>query len=437
MFSSLCPDIYKNQIFIKNKNLSLTYEQAFKISNYWAEYFTKNVVGDTVALSMPNCLEAHIVLFAAMQTHNVILINPVLLQLSPDLIQRLNVTDIVLFDRISDPNVNQLILNRCDITLNKVEQTLSTKWHRLTLLSSGTTGEVTPVTLQPDEIVAYGSLLENYFAFSENDCLYNVLPYYHGFGLTRIFTVINSGSSYYIPDEPDYRNIIQDIVRYNCTWISLVPNMAKVMIKNDGQLPRTFRLATVSADICSDLLITSFNERFNLPVFSEYGCTEASIISSNTHLNNKIGSVGKVDNNKVKIINNEIYAIAEWMLEPTWINTGDTGLIDSDGYLFIQGRTKEIIKRQGKTIFPHELEKNLEQVPGITEAVVYCNNSDNKGDCIGLVYVGSISESDVRKYCSNMLPVEYRPKTITQLEKIPRVGPKVRRRELIKYVNKF
>jgi acyl-CoA synthetase (AMP-forming)/AMP-acid ligase II len=436
MFNSLCFDIHKHKIFIKNKNLSLTYGEVFKLSTSWAKYFKDHALDDTIALSMPNCLEAHILLFAAMQSHNVTLINPTLLQLSPDLLDRLNVTTLVSFT-VSDVAVNQITLDRSDIVKLCAEEQPSDMLHSLTLLSSGTTGEVKPVVLQATEIEQYGSLLKEYFLLDSDDCLYNVLPYYHGFGLTRMFTAMNSGSAYYIPDEPDYRNIVSDIDKYRCTWISLVPNMARVMIKNSGALPENFKFATVSADICSRQLIESFKQRFGVELFSEYGCTEASIISSNTWEHNKAGSVGKIDAAKVKIINNEIYATTQWKNQSDWVNTGDIGSIDADGFLFIQGRTKEIIKRQGKTIFPYELEKNLEAVTGVDEAVVYCNGTDNKGDCIGLAYAGTAEVEEVKSYCLTNLPADYRPKTITRLKTIPRVGPKVRRREMREYVNKL
>lgn len=428
--------MHKQKTFIKNKNLSLTYGEVFKLSKIWAKYFKDHAPGETIALTMPNCLESHILLLAAIQSHNVTLINPVLLQISPDLIKRLNVTNLVSFDHMST-GANQITLTRSEIATRSTEELSDSTLHSLTLLSSGTTGEVKPILLQPTEIERYGSLLKDYFTLDCNDCLYNVLPYYHGFGLTRMFTVMNSGSSYYVPDDPDYRNILADLNEHECTWISLVPNMAKVMIKNSGSLPANFKLATVSADICSQSLIESFSQRFELELFSEYGCTEASIISSNTFAYYKVGSVGCVDATKVMIIENEIHAIAGWKDQPDWINTGDIGTIDTDGFLFIHGRTKEIIKRQGKTIFPHELEKNLETVAGVDEVVVYCDGSDNKGDCIGLAYVGSIDVDQLKSYCLTNLPADYRPKKITHLKMIPRVGPKVRRREMSKYVNKF
>jgi len=439
MTDSLRFDIYKQQIFIKNKSLSLTYGETASIVARWAEYFKKYAPDNTIALAMPNCVESHLLLFAAMQNHNVILINPILLKLSPNLISRLGVVNLVSFDKITDANINEIIINRQDITQTTITTSsdpITIKNH-LTLLSSGTTGEVKTVTLQPSEIKNYGSRLSNYFTFDKTDCLYNVLPYYHGFGLTRIFTVINSGSSYYIPEEPDYRNIVDDINQQKCTWISLVPNMAKVMTKNTGNLPVNFKIATVSADICDVTLIKIFRKRFRLDLLSEYGCTETSIISSNSFGHMRDGRVGKVTSDSEKIINGEIHAVAKWKNIPDWVNTGDIGKIDHDGYLYIKGRTKEIIKRQGKTIFPKELEIHLENVAGISEAVVYRDGTDNKGDRIGVAYVGTINESELKFYCVNNLPAEYRPYKVTKIDQIPRVGPKVRRTEVRQYVNEI
>lgn len=438
MFDSVCFDIYKHQVFIKNKQLSLTYGEAFEIASSWAQYFNKTVVGNTIALATPNCLESHLLLLAAIKNHNVVVINPSLLRVSPDLAKRLGATNLVAFEQIPGVGINTTVVRQADVLDFPTHSDNSPfTQRRLTLLSSGTTGEVKPIVLEPTEIKAYGSILNRYFTFNTSDCLYNVLPYYHGFGLTRMFTVMNSGSSYYVPDDPDYRNIVTDINQQGCTWISLVPNMAKIMIKNTGQLPFNFRLATVSADICDSKLINAYRDRFGLDLLSEYGCTEASIISSNTFDKQRDGSVGQVNPSLVKLVNDEVHALAGWRNTPQWVNTGDIGELDSDGFLYIKGRTKEIIKRQGKTIFPKELEQHLEDIAGVEEAVAYADDVDNKGDRIGVAYVGTINEQELKAYCAANLPFEYRPHRVTKIDQIPRVGPKIRRKEVRQYVNEF
>lgn len=73
--------------------------------------------------------------------------------------------------------------------------------------------------------------------------------------------------------------------------------------------------------------------------------------------------------------------------EEGWFNTGDIGSLDSDGYLFITGRSKEIINRGGETISPFEVEEVLLQHPSIKEAIAFSAPHPNYQETVGAVIV--------------------------------------------------
>lgn len=58
-------------------------------------------------------------------------------------------------------------------------------------------------------------------------------------------------------------------------------------------------------------------------------------------------------------------------LKDGWLNTGDIGLKDEEGYLYIKGRSKNVIISNGNNIYPEEVEEVITQFPGVEEAVVY------------------------------------------------------------------
>jgi long-chain acyl-CoA synthetase len=135
-------------------------------------------------------------------------------------------------------------------------------------------------------------------------------------------------------------------------------------------------------------------------VLEGYGLTETSpIISTCTPSHNKIGSVGKPLNGvKVLIKDNEILvkgdnimkgyynkeAETSEVIKDGWFHTGDLGSIDSDGYLHIVGRKKEmIVLSSGKNIDPSSIENNiLKIIEGIKEIGIF----ENEGTLSAIVF---------------------------------------------------
>lgn len=66
-----------------------------------------------------------------------------------------------------------------------------------------------------------------------------------------------------------------------------------------------------------------------------------------------------------------------------WLHTGDLGLIDSDGYLYIKGRSKNmILGPSGQNIYPEEIEDQLNNLPYVAESIVI----EKEGKLIALIY---------------------------------------------------
>ncbi len=134
-----------------------------------------------------------------------------------------------------------------------------------------------------------------------------------------------------------------------------------------------------------------------LPVYEGYGLSEcASVVSLNTASSDKPGSVGKpLPHHKVEIRNNEIHikgqAFLGYLNEPeSWyqssIDTGDLGHIDKEGYLFIDGRRKNIlVSSYGRNINPEWIESELSSHPMIQQCVVF---GDAKPFCSAIIFSG-------------------------------------------------
>jgi acyl-CoA synthetase (AMP-forming)/AMP-acid ligase II len=120
-----------------------------------------------------------------------------------------------------------------------------------------------------------------------------------------------------------------------------------------------------------------------------------------------------------------------------WLDTGDLGHLDSDGYLFLAGRSDDVINRGGEKIYPREIEDFLLAQPGVRSAVVVGARDEVFGErpVAYVVPSGSVDEPELadalHKVCEAELPKPKRPAEFCLMDELP-LGPtgKIARRRL-------
>jgi long-chain acyl-CoA synthetase len=118
-----------------------------------------------------------------------------------------------------------------------------------------------------------------------------------------------------------------------------------------------------------------------------------------------------------------------------WLLTGDLGRFDGDGYLWFQGRRKELIIRGGSNISPQEVEEALSQHPAVMEAgVVGAPDSVYGERVMGFVVLGEglcVTENELREFTRQLLADYKVPEQIVFLSALPKgLTGKVQRRAL-------
>ena len=160
---------------------------------------------------------------------------------------------------------------------------------------------------------------------------------------------------------------------------------------------------TGAAPINPDIL--HLFQDLGIPIFEGYGMTETSAGATLGHAGaNKIGSVGKpLSGTELRIAdpdeggNGEIQfrgrhvmagyyknpeATADTMTEDGWLKSGDLGKIDSDGFVYVTGRLKEIyVSSAGKNIAPLVIEETMRSIPVISQCMLV---GDNRKYCSAL-----------------------------------------------------
>jgi len=239
------------------------------------------------------------------------------------------------------------------------------------------------------------------------------------------------------------------------TWIQIVPTILRRMVEDlepdvirDAGSSLGF-IRSIAAPVPPDLKKKA-EDLFGCPVIEMYGMTEtAGQIATNARDQSgvKPGSVGKpvgvevsifdaygnlVDRGKVGevCVNGPIvFDGYEGMARDTvffgeWFRTGDLGLLDKDGHLFLRGRLKETINVGGEKVSPYEIETAVMQMPDVIEATAYTLPHPSLGEQVGLTIAtrSSLNTEQVKQFLECKLADFKRPNHIMVVEQLPRLA---------------
>ncbi|MBV1912819.1 MAG: AMP-binding protein [Cycloclasticus sp.] len=202
----------------------------------------------------------------------------------------------------------------------------------------------------------------------------------------------------------DIKTLLRTIDTHQPSSLILLPELLLVLVKsieNGWQPPPSLEFIAVGGSKVSPVLLNRAKQ-LGLPVYEGYGLSEcSSVVSLNTKVKEKIGSVGKpLKHVSIKVDGGEIFISGNTFLgyvnQPgTWnqklLATGDIGHVDDDGYLYIDGRKKSLlISSFGRNINPEWVESCLLSNGLLKQCVVF---GDSKPFCTALLYPFNTSAS--------------------------------------------
>ncbi len=331
------------------------------------------------------------------------------------------------------------------------------------LCTSGSTGTPKGVLLGEEQLGHVAACVAQHHRLGPADRGYCSLPLFHvNAEVVGLLASLAAGACLVLDGRFSRRRFWATIEEQRITWINAVPAIITVLaMEPPADRPSAGPSARPSARVrfvrsasapLPPSVLRRFEEAFGIPVVETYGMTEAaSMITANPlHGPRKAGSAGRPAGTEVRVVRDagrpcppdavgrvqirgrgviRQYAAGgrARAIDPDgWLDTGDLGHLDADGYLFLAGRSDDVINRGGEKIYPREIEDVLLAQPGVRAAAVIGADHAVLGEC-PVAYVvaarpGDPVEEVLRAACEAALPRPKRPAAFHVVPELP-VGP--------------
>jgi len=340
------------------------------------------------------------------------------------------------------------------------------------LLSSGTTGTPKVMAIAQSQLLHAARTIAAHHQLGATDRGFCSLPLFHiNAEVVGLLATLVTGCSLVV-DSRFHRNGFWALMaERRITWINAVPAIIARLaeVGPAERVPSGIRFVRSASAPLPVVTLSRFEQATGVPVLETYGMTEAAsqITANPLHGPRKAGSVGlptgvelvvRADDGRlsatgaVGVVAIRGPGVVERYLSGEhnvgidaagWLDTGDLGFLDEDGYLTLVGRRDDVINRGGEKMLPGEIEEVLLDDPDIAAAVAVGEGHPVLG-AVPVAYVvvrgvlDAASAAGARavvaraeKRCSERLPRAKRPVAYHAVGQLP-TGPthKVQRRKI-------
>jgi malonyl-CoA/methylmalonyl-CoA synthetase len=329
------------------------------------------------------------------------------------------------------------------------------------LYTSGTTGPPKGARLLHRQLAANIAILAKSWGWTPEDRLLHVLPLFHVHGLFVAASVaLHCGATLELATRFEPSETWKALLSGRISLFMGVPTMYHRLLSAapaTAPRPTAVRLFTSGSAPLRPETLRAFEALTGQVILERYGMTEVGMAASNPlHGTRKPGSVGPAlpgvglriappptgrepdseDIGEVQISGASIFdgywnrpeQTEQSFTKDGWLRSGDLGFLDSDGYLHLVGREKELIISGGLNVYPREVETALDEHPYVAESAVCGVPDEDFGEAVvaGVVLhaksqPGSIPDLEELLAWARVRLAPYKlPKRIAFLTELPR-----------------
>jgi acyl-CoA synthetase (AMP-forming)/AMP-acid ligase II len=329
----------------------------------------------------------------------------------------------------------------------------------LFLFTSGTTSRPKIVPLTHVNVCTSAFSAVAALKLSEADRCLNVLPLFHGHGLiATVMTSLAAGGGVVCTSGCDVNRFFGWLREFAPTWYSAVPTMhqailAQARLDPDQVAGIRLRLVRSASAPLPPRVFAELERTFGTSVIEFYGMTETASapIACNPlpPRKSKPGSVGIPVGLDVAISNDRgdvlptgqtghvtvrgasvmpgydgDSATTAAAFAGDWFKTGDQGFFDDEGFLYLSGRTREMINRGGENIAPREVDEALLEHPAVAEAVTFAVPHATLGEDVAAAVVlrpnAAATAKDIRQFAAGRIADFKVPRQVLIVEQLPK-----------------
>ncbi|MCP3673477.1 MAG: long-chain fatty acid--CoA ligase [Gammaproteobacteria bacterium] len=322
--------------------------------------------------------------------------------------------------------------------------------------TSGTTGIPKGALLSKKALATNALNSIDMHNFTAEDIVLTVLPMFHVGGLNiQTLPALFSGSTVVIHDRFDAEQFFDSFSRYPITLTLVVPTIMHVIMADprwQSLKPKQLRMISIGSSVVPESLVKTVCD-WGVPLVQVYGATETCPIAAYIPTNDaarKPASTGKTalhceiklvdenanqvadgdkgeilvkgDNVLLKYWNDEI--ATKEVFTQQWFHTGDVGHFDEEGFLFVDGRIKDMIICGGENLYPAAIENTLSQCPDIKEVTIVGKPDDYWGEiCVAVIATESgnnFEMEQLQNYCLGKIARSSIPREIITVDELPR-----------------